>query len=133
MKITWIFLLIFYTLTVVCSQTSKPPQRHVSCRFTRIWNIPSCYTEKSDLSKTWLYAIISVFVFCSTIIALAIYPYLDIGWNAIDAMSHSTFPAPAIIQMQPIVAGGIVPANQHRPPSPTPTEISYFNLTGGDD
>nr|UOQ22571.1 E3 RID-beta [Human mastadenovirus C] len=133
MKITWIFLLIFYTLTVVCSQTSKPPQRHVSCRFTGTWNIPSCYTEKSDLSETWLYAIISVFVFCSTIIALAIYPYLDIGWNAIDAMSHSTFPAPAIIQMQPIVAGGIVPANQHRPPSPTPTEISYFNLTGGDD
>nr|BEV41878.1 E3 15.2-kDa [Human mastadenovirus C] len=130
MKRSVIFvLLIFCALPVLCSQTSAPPKRHISCRFTQIWNIPSCYNKQSDLSEAWLYAIISVMVFCSTIFALAIYPYLDIGWNAIDAMNHPTFPVPAVIPLQQIIA----PINQPRPPSPTPTEISYFNLTGGDD
>nr|QDO16015.1 membrane protein E3 RID-beta [Human mastadenovirus C] len=133
MKQTVIFLLILCTIPALFSQTSAPPKRLISCRFTQIWNIPNCYNKHSDLSEAWLYAIISVMVFCSTIFALAIYPYLHIGWNAIDAMNHPTFPAPAIIPLQQVVAGGVAPANQPPPPSPTPTEISYFNLTGGDD
>ncbi len=130
---TVICLLILLSLPalVSCQPTTKPPRkRHASCRLSQLWNIPKCYNEKSELSEAWLYAVMCVLVFCSTIFALMIYPHFDLGWNAVDAMNYPTFPAPDMIPLRQVVVP--VALNQ-RPPSPTPTEVSYFNLTGGDD
>ena len=96
-------------------------QALASCHLHRPMQFLSCYTAAPDAHPFWLYAIIFLLVFLSTVLGLKIYACLRIGWIH-PREDLPRFPPPAF-QLQP-------------PPEPlprAPSVISYFNLTGGDE
>lgn len=95
---------------------------HANCPLHRPTQFLHCYTVIPETPAFWLYAIIFILVFFSTILGLKMYACLKIGWIH-PREDLSRFPL-SNFQLQP------------PPPAPlprTPSIISYFNLAGEDE